>query len=279
MVVRVDRHADPAAFWQESQAFLERDEAGNTQVLAIAARHAAEPGNDPPSGLTVSSRGELIAAAIMTAKGTLFLTPAGVEPLQALRQSIVAAGQVVIDIVGEKTTAEAYGQLAGTPFRTHVGLRLYRLETVNAIRPASGSMRQAILADSTLLCAWQRAFLIDANVRGESVDEIPQQVERRLLAGGTWLWEVDGGPVAYVGYRPTPIRSVRIAPVYTPPEHRGHGYATALVAALCRHLIEDGRLPLYLFADTNNPTANGVYRRVGFHPAGEHVHLTRADGG
>ena len=84
-------------------------------------------------------------------------------------------------------------------------------------------------------------------------------------------------PVAHAGYRTTPIRSARIAPVYTPPAQRGRGYGSALVAALSRHLLAQGRSPVYLFADMANPTANGVYLRVGFRPAGEHVHLTRAD--
>ena len=111
----------------------------------------------------------------------------------------------------------------------------------------------------------------------ESADEIPKLLKRRLQTGAAWFWEVDGVPVVHIGYRQTPIRSARIAPVYTPPEHRGRGYATALVAELSRHLLAQGRFPLYLFADTENPTANGVYRRVGFRPAGEHVHLTRED--
>lgn len=56
--MRVDRHADPAAFWRAAQAFLEHDEAGNTQVLAIGSRYAVEPGATPPSGFTVADTGE-----------------------------------------------------------------------------------------------------------------------------------------------------------------------------------------------------------------------------
>ena len=36
------------------------------------------------------------------------------------------------------------------------------------------------------------------------------------------------------------------------------------------------RAPLYLYADASNPTANGIYRRIGFRKVGEHLHLTRA---
>jgi predicted GNAT family acetyltransferase len=276
MAVRVDRYADPAAFWRDTQAFLERDEAGNTQVLAIASRHAVEPSATPPCGFTVTDAGELLAAAMLTAKGTLFLTPAEPHILLTLNQAIAEGGQVVTDIVAEKSTAETCAQLVGARFYPHVGLRLYRLEVVSPVPTVPGAMRQAGEADFDLLCAWQRAFCEEANVR-ESLDEIPQLVNRRLRTGGAWLWAVDDVPVVHVGYRQTPIRSARIAPVYTLPGHRGRGYATAMVAELSRHLLAQGRLPLYLFADTENPTANGVYRRAGFRPAGEHVHVTRVD--
>lgn len=71
--MRVDRHADPAAFWRDTKDFLEHDEAGNAQALAIVSRHAVEPGDTPSCGLTVADRGETLAAAMLTAKGTLCL--------------------------------------------------------------------------------------------------------------------------------------------------------------------------------------------------------------
>jgi predicted GNAT family acetyltransferase len=138
-------------------------------------------------------------------------------------------------------------------------------------------MRLAGERDFALLCAWQSAFLDEIAAR-ETAEEVPQLVRRRLNLGGAWIWEAGGEPVAHAGHRPTPVRSARIAPVYTPPGHRGRGYATALVATLARHLLDQGHRPLYLFADTLNPTSNGIYRRVGFQPAGDHLHLTRVGG-
>ncbi|MFS8086313.1 MAG: GNAT family N-acetyltransferase [Acidobacteriota bacterium] len=272
--MRIDRHADPAAFWRATQAFLERDEAGNTQVLAIGSRYAVEPGATPPTGFSVADAGDLLAAAILTAKETLFLTPAGRDPLRALHDELLDMGHVVTDVIAERATAEIFAQLGAAPFRTLVGLRLYRLDAVSPVPAVPGAMHQALDTDFDLLCAWQQAFFTDANVR-EAADEIPELVRRRLRTGGAWLWKVDGVPVAHAGYRQTPIRSARIAPVYTSPEHRGRGYATALVAELSRHLLAQRRFPLYLFADRENSTSNGIYRRAGFRMAGEHVHLTR----
>ena len=55
--------------------------------------------------------------------------------------------------------------------------------------------------------------------------------------------------------------------MWTPPEHRRHGYAAALTAAVAGRLLGHGRV--VLFADLANPTSTGVYLRIGFRPVGD----------
>ena len=55
--------------------------------------------------------------------------------------------------------------------------------------------------------------------------------------------------------------------VYTPPEFRRRGYATACVGELSRMLLESGWEFCALFADLANGTANRVYQRIGYRPA------------
>jgi predicted GNAT family acetyltransferase len=273
--MRVDRYDDLGAFWSGLRDFLERDEMGNTQLLALGSRYAADPGPNPPVAYAILADNEPVAAALMMPNGTLFLSPSPVPVLAALYDAI-AADRVAGDIVAERDTSLRFAEVSGLAYRTHVLLQLYRLDAVLPVPVPPGSMRQAEQPDYDLLCAWQTSFIRDANVR-EGADDIAQQVTRRLQTGGGWLWEVDGVPVSHAAFRPTPIRSARIAPVYTPAEHRGRGYAAALVAGLSRRLLAQGRSPLYLYADSANPTANGIYRRVGFRQVGEHLHLTRTD--
>ena len=61
--------------------------------------------------------------------------------------------------------------------------------------------------------------------------------------------------------------------VYTPNQLRGKGYASSCVAALCREILSGGKRFCTLFADVENPTANGIYQRLGFEPLGEFVEL------
>jgi predicted GNAT family acetyltransferase len=55
-----------------------------------------------------------------------------------------------------------------------------------------------------------------------------------------------------------------VGPVYTPPEERGHGYATALVAHVSRAALEGGRRACYLHTDLSNATSNAMYQRIGY---------------
>ncbi|TDC23985.1 GNAT family N-acetyltransferase [Streptomyces sp. 8K308] len=65
----------------------------------------------------------------------------------------------------------------------------------------------------------------------------------------------------------------RVANVYTPPAHRGHGYATALTASLSRSAQQAGAREVVLFTDLANPTSNAIYQRIGYRPVLDRVTL------
>jgi len=52
--------------------------------------------------------------------------------------------------------------------------------------------------------------------------------------------------------------------VYTPPELRGRGYASALVARVTEHLLAGDREFCFLYTDLANPTSNRIYVNVGY---------------
>jgi predicted GNAT family acetyltransferase len=85
---------------------------------------------------------------------------------------------------------------------------------------------------------------------------------------------VDGKPVALAGATPLIAGSVRVAPVYTPPELRGHGYAGAATAAVSQAAIDAGADEVLLFTDLANPTSNGLYQRLGYRPVDDRTVVT-----
>jgi hypothetical protein len=98
--------------------------------------------------------------------------------------------------------------------------------------------------------------------------------ERRLTLGEIYLWEESSRPVSLAAHgRQTP-HGVVIGPVYTPPDQRGHGYATALVADLSAALLARGFQFCALFTDLANPTSNSIYQKVGYRPVGDFLECT-----
>ena len=80
---------------------------------------------------------------------------------------------------------------------------------------------------------------------------------------GFLVWE-DDGPVSVSGHRVIPGVGARIGPVYTPPEHRGRGYATRLVAEHTAARLAAGDPACFLYTDMANPTSNAIYARIGY---------------
>jgi uncharacterized protein len=57
--------------------------------------------------------------------------------------------------------------------------------------------------------------------------------------------------------------------VYTPPEHRRKGYASACVATLSQTLLNQGYKYCFLFTDLANPTSNHIYEAIGYQSVGD----------
>jgi RimJ/RimL family protein N-acetyltransferase len=129
--------------------------------------------------------------------------------------------------------------------------------------PPAGRLRRAQEEDRGLLVAWERAFVADAGVIPGAGAEAERTIARRLATGSQYIWQ-DDEPVSTLAVSPTIAGTARIGPVYTPPEHRRRGYASAAVAAASRNALADGVERCMLFTDLANPTSNKIYAAVGY---------------
>jgi len=128
-------------------------------------------------------------------------------------------------------------------------------------------MVRASADDRTIVRDWVRAF------HEEAIGDAPAQdydaMADRLIRGlgrTAYLWVDDGRPVSLAGAGGLTPNGIRIGPVYTPPELRGRGYASNVVAALSQHQLDRGRTFVFLFTDLANPTANKIYQDIGYEP-------------
>ncbi|MFH8515313.1 GNAT family N-acetyltransferase [Streptomyces gelaticus] len=209
--------------------------------------------------------------------GTLVQTPPHPPLLGAVVPEAVgplAAALPLTRINADRVAAEALAA-AWPGHRVDQEQRLYRLGTLFPPSPAPpGRPRAATTADRALLVRWHRAF---ADEVGQPAAHAERQVDERTASGGLTFWEADGAPVSMAGASPRLAGMVRIATVYTPPEHRGRGYAAAVTAEASRSAREDGAQEVLLFTDLANPTSNGVYRRIGYRPVSDRLLISAAE--
>jgi predicted GNAT family acetyltransferase len=187
----------------------------------------------------------------------------------AVERALAEADPAADGAEGPVAEAEAFAaaRVARTGCRVEpvMRTRLFALEVLAPPRGVPGRARRAEEGDVPLLGAWRRAFGAEA---GHDKEHDPEGLVARSLrlGAGEMLWEVDGTPVAQACAKPVIAGASRIGPVYTPPEHRGHGYAAAVTAAASRWALDAGAERVVLFTDLDNLTTNRLYPRIGYRP-------------
>lgn len=261
--MRVELVGAPATFLTRATPYLVADEARHNLILALAGTLVAHPRLYPEHRLWLACDDDGIAgAALRTPPWHVVLArPRDDAALAALADAI---DEDIPGVVGAVPEVHRFAELRGGRSRQAMAQGVYALERVEPITAAPGRTRDATAADRALLLAWWLAFMREAALDPD-LTRVPTALDHRLDAAdaGVVLW-CDPEPVAFAAYGgPTP-NGIRIGPVYTPPEHRGRGYATTLVAGLSQRLLDAGRRFCFLYTDLANPTSNAIYVRIGY---------------
>jgi len=281
--IRVRTADDPAAFLADARPLLMLDEARHNLMLGIVGRIATEPDSYPVFRLWLAEdpNGGVVGAATMTAPWPIAVArPTHERAVEALVAAASADDLPVPGVVGAVPEVHEFASrwtaVTGMDATTRRAEGAFALEEVAPVASTAGAARRATEADRELLARWMVAFVAEAMPDDPPADDGGREiVDSRLRSdsAGLWLWEVDGRAVSVAGYGgPTP-NGIRIGPVYTPPEHRGHGYATSLVAELSAWLLANGRRFCFLYTDLANPTSNAIYRRIGYRQVCESANI------
>jgi predicted GNAT family acetyltransferase len=237
-----------------------------TETLRTRGRHVY--GDGVPEFGVLERDGTVRASFFRTPPHWLNLTSLKAEEADALAARLAALGQRLPGVSADRDTAAAFTEA----WQRHMGAtatlrqrqRLYRLGTLTVPGPVPpGGPRTAGEADRAQLIRWHEEFT-EAMGMG-TVRDADDWADARIEEGGITFWETpDGTPVAMAGRTPDVAGQIRVAPVYTPPHLRGHGYAGAATAEVSRAALAAGAQEVLLFTDLANATSNGLYQRIGY---------------
>ncbi len=263
---------DAEGFVRAAGSFLGAREAEHNLMLGLSGRLRSNPyyyGEYDPYFAVVEDGGRVVTAALRTPPHNLVLAECDdTTGYSALAADVHA---VFTDLPGVTGPASAIGafvsawqELTGDGARLAMSQGIYAATEVVAPERVSGAMRPAGEADRELVLAWVEAFMREA-VPEDSPESAAGFLERNASdpQGRVVLWD-DGGPVSLAACGGATPHGIRVGPVYTPPEVRGRGYASALTAELTRQALAGGRDFCFLYTDLANPTSNSIYRRIGY---------------
>ncbi len=271
----------PVAFLDQCGDFLHRHEIEHNLILSLSAqlfRRKEETGKCDARFFMLAGENGIDMAALQMPLHNLVLSRATTaQPPEALAEALAAQGMEFPGIVGPSGTAasfaEKWAQLKDRNYSEYMDQIIYSLDRVLFPAPVEGAFRFAKSTEAETLAKWIFAFAQDALPKFESVTlaEAQEKAEKMIAESRIAVWEVDGQPVAQAGFtRADDIARINL--VYTPPEQRGHGYASAVVAHLSRYLLDHGFRRCCLYADARNPVSNSIYRKIGYEFVGRSSH-------
>jgi predicted GNAT family acetyltransferase len=274
---RIVRHGSARAFLSVALPLIERDPAAYGGLVAWARMVERKPGGRAERGMfwTVQNSTGPLAFALQREQGPLVIGDSEPTAAALLAESLAPRHAALPGLMGSFAACEAFARTwrraTGRAHRLRFHLQNYVLGDVPAPAAARGSGRRASASEIDLVVAWLAAFVDEARVPDDKAG-LRASAAARIEEGKLWLWH-DRVPRAVLGFIRVDETTGRIVSVYTPPEHRGRGYAKALTACVANVLRASGCTRIHLTADRANRVSNALYASVGFVAAGEHYHF------
>ena len=269
---------NPAEYRDRVLPFLRRNEAQNCLGLGIVDTLVSRPETYPKAYLwTVNDGGQIVGASWMTPPHPIGLSEMPEQALNLLVEEAAHISDRPKSIVGPKTQSDLFARKWTDRHRLTIKStmeqRIYQITEVKMPFSVLGQMRVVDEGDHVLLEEWSIAFIRDCGL-SDSTDTASEYAARAIKSKSRYLWTLDGKPVSMAGASGSTPSGIRINWVYTPTELRGHGYASAVVAALSQKMLSEGRRFCFLYTDLANPTSNSIYQKLGYLPVCDSAHHT-----
>jgi uncharacterized protein len=275
-MVKIISFGSASEFLQSVQAELEFHEAANNLLLGICGKLVSHPERFQSALVfrAVEENGKWVLTAVMTPPHRLIVSAgrmaASDEGVKQFAEVLFREGLKLPGVLGPVNLAGKFAadweKVSGTQPRMAEQLILYELKQMAIPAPDRGRLRAAAEEDLELVAGWWYAARMEMFGKADA-EEDRQTAKDKIGDGDVFLWE-DGRPVS-MACKTRPTRhGISVGMVYTPPEARCRGYATACVGVLSRTLLQTGLDFCSLYADALNPVSNSIYQKIGYRPIG-----------
>lgn len=276
------REGSPSELLDRCDSLLVADPVSTNVVATVATAEAAR-GEARSAYLWLEQDGQPTAVAVVTPGLPVALSRCDDEEAAAFADALHDRGADVVGAAGPDGSARAFVRRwtgrTGTPVSREMRQGVYVCDEVVWPAGVAGSSRLAAPTDEALVTGWLRDFAVEAGL-----DPAPPHLVTHMLAEQrAHLWTVPAArvapttvtdetfadeTVALLAVRTSRAGMARVGPVWTPPDRRRRGYASALTADVTAQVIARGHRAM-LFTDLDNPTSNGIYQAVGYRRVGD----------
>lgn len=192
-----------------------------------------------------------------------------------IEQNIPLKG-VTGPIESSQAFADSWQELTRRTPTLVMHLGVYELERVSFPVPDERSLIPIDAVSSDVSLKYIRGFTRDCFPNEEDPDRLAVDMENQQRKNETlffWKGAADVQPVSMASNSRETRNGAAISLVYTPPEFRGMGHASRIVAALSDRCLKSGKKFCNLFTDLLNPTSNSIYQKIGYRQIGESKHF------
>lgn len=261
-------------FLKNTEGLLMPDEAKHGLLYSISkklVKNQDHYGSEKPWFFTISESNQILSAFIRTPPHNLIEAyfSGDIKMIsETLCDTLENHYGKIPGIIGEavfvKYLSDHYCKRNNVKIKSIMNQRIYKLEKVNIIKYPDGKFRQAEEKDRKILSEWCRSFVQEALGK--------ERTNKDIDLSSFFVWETDKIVTMAKMVRPL-LNGISISEVYTPPDYRKKGYASACVHALCNYLLKSGYKYCMLYTDLANPISNSIYQNIGFNPVCDSIQI------
>jgi GNAT superfamily N-acetyltransferase len=192
-----------------------------------------------------------------------------------IEQNIPLKG-VTGPIESSQAFADSWQELTSRAPTLVMHLGVYELKRVSFPVPDGRSLIPISSVSSELSMSYIRGFTAECFPNEEDPSRLVVDMENRQRRNKSlffWKGPADIQPVSMASNSRETRNGATISLVYTPPEFRGLGHASRIVADLSDRCLKSGKKFCNLFTDLLNPTSNSIYQKIGYRKIGESKHF------